>query len=118
MCAIHENALMRSAIDHDIGPIFPMFEMASGPAENGVALAGVAGSSLDGSCRSRGKNDVQPSLPHHHPSSLRLTSKSLITISHPRVSTVVKTASLMRYNLSWHRTVERSGDLDPTSVQN
>jgi hypothetical protein len=24
MCAIHENALMRSAIDHDIGSIFPM----------------------------------------------------------------------------------------------
>jgi hypothetical protein len=26
MCAIHENALMRSAIDHDIGLIFPMYE--------------------------------------------------------------------------------------------
>ena len=24
MCTIHENALMRSAIDHDIGSIFPM----------------------------------------------------------------------------------------------
>jgi hypothetical protein len=24
ICAIHENALMKSAIDHDVGSIFPM----------------------------------------------------------------------------------------------
>ena len=34
MCAIRENALMRSAIDHDMGSIFPMdhFEAPLTPA--------------------------------------------------------------------------------------